>query len=217
VKYSDNITVLRNFYLEKGLAEHFTRDSDYLEKAFENIQFLWQENFRQIDKIKYLMIAEAPLWGSKKKYIYNPETNNSQFFYRSDLGDVLGRNIKNKNEFLKACNEIGLLVIDISPFALNPTDTRINYKQLSLRDYQRLISLTTSSYFDKKIALLQSKKSNDIRVFFRYSRVKQAFQEIICHVLINHTFINQVTDIGDISQNGGGINKQKLKQILQSA
>ncbi len=26
------------------------------------------------------MIAEAPLWGKDKSYIYNPETKNTQFF-----------------------------------------------------------------------------------------------------------------------------------------
>jgi hypothetical protein len=161
------------------------------------------------------MIAEAPLWGSQEKYVYNPETNNSQFFYRSDLGNALGKNITNKKDFLKICNEIGLLVIDISPFAFNSADTKVNYKLLTLKEYRLLISSTIPSYFEKKITLLRFKKAIDIQVFFRYSRVKKAFQQLIAPILINHGLISRATNIADISQSGGGINKEELKRILR--
>jgi len=69
----------------------------------------------QIESVNYLMLAEAPLWGETKKYIYNPDINNSQFFYRSDLEDILNKHIADKKEFIQVCNEIGLLIVDISP------------------------------------------------------------------------------------------------------
>src|SRR5690606_24041677 len=97
--------------------------------AFHEINTIWFRNLEQIRKVNYLMLAEAPLWGECKKYIYNPEINHSQFFYRSDLEDVLNEPIPDKRAFINACNEIGLLVMDISPFALNAKNTRINYRR----------------------------------------------------------------------------------------
>lgn len=63
--------------------------SNIEEPAFFEINKIWIENLNLIKNVNFIMIAEAPLWGMTKKYIYNPEVNNSQFFYRSDLGDII--------------------------------------------------------------------------------------------------------------------------------
>lgn len=214
MNYADNKKSLKTFYDQSGLSTKFDKDSTYLEKAFNDIYKIWLDNLNQIKTVNYLMIAEAPLWGQVKKYIYNPEINNSQFFYRSDLGDILNKNIDNKQEFIKVCNEIGLLVVDISPFPLNPKDTAINYRKLSTTQYRQLVSKTIPTFFDLKIKAIKTKQSENIKSFFRYARVKNNFQDLISTVLIDNKIINSQNEIGDISQNGGGVDKNKLKKIL---
>lgn len=214
--YSENKIALKEFYAENGLSDKFDKDSIYLEKAFTEIYSLWLNNLNQIKVVNYLMIAEAPLWGKAKKYIYNPEINNSQFFYRSDLGDILNRHIPDKKDFIKVCNELGLLVVDISPFPLNPYDTAINYRSLTTTQYRKLVSLTVPTFFEKKIKAIAEKKSSNIKTFFRYSRVKKHFEDLVSKVLIDNKIIKTLNDIGDISQNGGGIDKAKLGQIIRN-
>lgn len=216
MNYSDNKIILKGFYQQNGLASKFDKDNIYLEKAFNDIYQIWQDNFNQINIVNYVMIAEAPLWGKAQKYIYNPQTNNSQFFYRNDLGSVLCKRIANKTEFINICNEIGLLIVDISPFPLNQNDTQINYRSLTTKRYQQLVKLTLPFFFEKKIKAVAEKKSKNIKAFFRYSRVKNNFEDIISKVLIENNIIKTQSEIGDISQNGGGIDRAKLEQIIKA-
>lgn len=221
INFGGNREILRSFYEKNGLEIYFKNDIDYIEKSFDEIYEFWRTNFDQIKKINYLMIAEAPLWGINKKYIYNPATNNSQFFYRRDLGNVIGEMISTKQEFLKVCNKIGLLVLDISPYPLNQTDTAINYRETNIhskgltgKQYRELIKLTLPEYFEKLLELISNKKSSEIKVFFRYQRLKENFEDLIIPILIEHEFIQSKNDIGNVSQKGGCINKLKLSNIL---
>lgn len=227
IKFVDNIEALKLLYKGKGngIAAAFEKDISYLESAFNEIEKLWLANLKEIDTIKYLMIAEAPLWGSEKKYIYNPETKNSQFFYRSDLNNILNlesEDVKNK-DLITLCNELGLLVVDISPFALNSKDTKINYSKndtctgsikLNDSEYQHLVESTIKTFFDLKIKEVARKKHENIQTFFRYKRVKSHFEKIVSKVLAVNKIIEHEFVIDHISQNGGGINKNKLSEII---
>ncbi len=66
--------------------------------------------------------------------------------------------IKDKKEFIEICNENGLLFLDISPFALNTKDTKINYsinknesQKLTKKQYKELVQITLPTYFYKKL------------------------------------------------------------------
>ena len=223
--YFDNKNILKTFYESAGLGNKFEDECIYLETAFNEIERLWQSNFSQIKTVNFLMIAEAPLWGSSDgKYFYNPQTPFSQFFHSSDLCEILKVPIiKNKLDFLIKCNEIGLLIIDLSPFPLNTDDTSLNYgkttnisRKLKKSEYRELVSLTIPTYFKGKIKAVKEKKANDMKIFFRYSRVMDTFQDIIYKVLIDNDFILQTNDLLDISQKGGGIDKVKFGQIIKS-
>jgi len=215
MNYFDNKEILKTFYEQYGLLEHFDRDNAYLEKAFDEINKIWLDNFNQIETVNYLMLAEAPLWGRDRKYIYNSETSNTQFFYRSDLSNILRIRIADKKEFIKICNEIGLLIVDISPFPFNENDTAINYRKLSRRQYRELVSSTIPTFFEKHIKLVAEKKSANIKTFFRYARVKDNFEDLISKVLIDHSIIKIKDEISEISQKGGGIDKTKLAKIIK--
>ena len=137
--YREIEEVIKSFYLDNGYGKDLKHDLLYLQTSFDEIKNIWLENLNNIEKINYIMIAEAPLWGNEKKYIYNPNTNLSQFFYKSDLEEVLRVAINDKVEFIKVCNLIGLLIIDISPFALNEKDTKLNYRSLGKRKYKKIV------------------------------------------------------------------------------
>lgn len=216
MEYCKNETILKDFYLKNGLTSRFDNDNLYLENAFNEINRIWTENLNEIEKVNFVLIAEAPLWGQTRKYIYNPAINNSQFFYRSDLSDILNIQIANKLEFLKILNKIGLVVVDISPFPLNPKNTAINYRDLSTNQYRQLVSLTLPYFFEEKIKAISIKKSDNCKVFFRYTRVKNTFEDLIIKTLVDHKMVRTKDEISDISQNGGGINRAKLGEILNS-
>ena len=212
--YSKSQEILRDFYNRNNIIENFERDNQYLEAAFHEIAEIWLNNFVQIKKVRFLMIAEAPLWGNSKNYIYNPTTQFTQFFHKGDLEHILNIKIKDKPDFINRCNEIGLLFIDISPFPLNSTDTSINYQTISKYQYQELIEKTIPIFLEEKIKAIKIKKVDNIKVFFRYSRVQRIFQNSISKVLIDNLFIKSENDIMEISKRGGGIDKLKFKNII---
>ena len=206
--------ILKQYYLDKGLFKRFTNDEKYLSESLIEIDKLWSKNYNAIDKINYVMISEAPLWGIEEKYIYNPKIYNSQYFYRSDLEYVLNITIPNKVDFLKELMEIGFLCCDISPFALNQEDTAINYKMISKVDYKRLLIETFPIYFSERLKLIKIKTSNSVKFFYRYSRVRKAFNELISKIILENKLIRSQNEIFDISQDGGGINKIVLNEII---
>lgn len=220
--YSRCKQILHDFYSENGIIDHFERDNLYLEKAFHEINEMWFRNLECIKEVKYLMIAEAPLWGKDKSYIYNPETKNTQFFQRKDLERVIGINVYNKLDFLNYCNKMGLLIIDISPFAFNTEDTIINYRNktsnnpygLTKYQYRGLIEQTLTTFFDIKIQQISLKKSTSIKIFYRYRRVMIQFNDLIYNSFVKYDFAINENELSDISKRGGGIDGFKFRQII---
>jgi len=218
----DSLNVLENLYkLMKISDKNFKKDRLYLNKAFPEMTKIWLSNFEKIDIVKYILIAEAPLWGESPIYIYNTETPFTQFFYKSDLEKALGISLCCKKRFLEKLNDIGFVIIDISPFALN-NKTKINYskqtkgsKKISPKNYKELVSATMPFYFEKKLELIKSKlNQKDPVVFFRYSRVQKAFENILSESLKRHNLIDDNSLISNIGMNGGGISVENLKNII---
>ena len=115
-------------------------DLKYLRLANRGINHLWDINFRKISKVRLVIIGEAPLWGkNEENYIYNPNTNNSQFFYRGDIDKIIGYEPNNKTEFLNILAKLGILIIDVSPYALNGIDTQLTYQHLRNLNYVQMI------------------------------------------------------------------------------
>ena len=182
--YSRCKQILHDFYSENGIIDHFERDNLYLEKAFHEINEMWFRNLECIKEVKYLMIAEAPLWGKDKSYIYNPETKNTQFFQRKDLERVIGINVYNKLDFLNYCNKMGL------------------------------IEQTLTTFFDIKIQAISLKKSTSIKIFYRYRRVMIQFNDLIYNSFVKYDFAINENELSDISKRGGGIDGFKFRQII---
>lgn len=206
---------LKDFYFKKGLIDCFENEENYLRNSFYEMEEMWNTQFDRIKKVNYVMFSESPLWGYQKKYLYNPETRLSQFFYKSDLEFVLGKKIEHKDEFLKTLTEIGFIILDISPFVLNETDTSINYREISKRDYKTLVNDTMKFYVNHKLTRIKEKSNNSTVFFFRYSRVKNLFSDLIFKELIELGLISSKSEILEISQTGGGIHREKFKKIIE--
>ena len=217
-----SLKVLEKLYEKLKISdEDFNKDKLYLNKAFQQMTKIWLSNFEKIETVKYILIAEAPLQGESQSYIYNTETPFSQFFYKSDLEKALGISLCCKKSFLEKLNEIGFVIIDISPFPLN-NKTKINYseqtkdsKKISPKNYKELVSATMPFYFEKKLELIKTKlnQKNPV-VFFRYSRVQKAFENILSVSLKEHGLIDENSLISNIGMNGGGVYVKELEKII---
>ncbi len=140
MKWFELSQILSDFYYDKNVDQHFKNDEKYLSVAFKEIEKIWMQNYNEITTVNYVMLSEAPLWGERKSYIYNPAIKNTQFFYRSDLEFCLKEKIKDKVKFINKLNSIGFIILDISPFPLNGKDTNINYRAISNNDYKYLLN-----------------------------------------------------------------------------
>jgi len=214
MKWLELSKILSDFYSYKKVDQHFENDEKYLSVAFKEIEKIWMQNYNAITTINYVMLSEAPLWGERKSYIYNPIIKNTQFFYRSDLGFCLKEKIKDKIEFINKLNAIGFIILDISPFPLNEKDTTINYRAISKHDYKCLLNETLPFFLAEKFSLLLKKRSKNIKIFFRYGRVKKAFNNLLGKIILEKGLINSVNELFDISQRGGGIDRNKLDSII---
>ncbi len=220
-----SLLILKELYLLRGLSEQeFNVDRAYLEQAFSDMTTIWLDNFQRIKDVKYIMIAEAPLWGANQSYIYNELTPFTQFFYKSDLEKAFDNEfiLESKRDFLNKLNEMGFLIIDISPFALN-TQTKLNYgvntetsSRLTNRQYRDLVQDTMSHYFNLKLDLALTKRGDaNPMVFFRYARVERAFKVILSPSLQTRGLINQTDELENIGKQGGGIDVENgLKPIV---
>lgn len=213
-QYNDHEAVLQKLSRDKNLTHRFKADNAYLKKAFKKIQRLWMKNLAKIRKVKYILIAEAPLWGKEKKYIYNPKASNTQFFHLNDLAEITNKEILDKKSFLKILNELGIIVVDIAPFALNEKITAINYRKLSKSEYTHLLESSFATYFETKLDMISKKKAKNVCVFYRYERVKKRFGRLIGDIFLKRKWVKDLSQIQVIMQKGGGINRMKLLQVI---
>lgn len=88
--------------------------------------------------------------------------------------------------------------------------SKLNPYGITKREYSQLIRETLPTFFDCKIKELAPKASSDIRVFFRYARVKTTFRDIIAASLIGCNLIASSDDLPEISNLAGGIDRLKL-------
>jgi len=222
--------VLKNYlkekYIKYGIEEYFKTDFEYLEASINDINGFWDKNINEIDKIKLIILAEAPMWGKNEKYFYNPETIHSQFFYQSDLEYVIGEPIGNKQELISKLNETGTIILDFSPFPFNPEKTMLSYKRdkkgiskrITRKDYQDILRETFPIHLKARLEKIKKKSCEieNVQICYRYSRVKSNLNEILQSLFLKLDF-NMISNANSISMIGGGIDKEKLKNEIAQA
>lgn len=80
IKWNKISNSILKIYKDLEPGSNFETDSKYLMEAFEFTEILWENQFDKIDDLRVVMLSEAPLFGEKKTYIYNPATNPTAFF-----------------------------------------------------------------------------------------------------------------------------------------
>lgn len=228
LSFEKNKHSLENIYTSYGLILSVD-ETNYLKTAFDEILKTWLEQVNKVKNIRAILIAEAPLWKSdgSNSYFYNPNSKFTQFFYKSDLEFLLENLhhdkivITDKADFINRCNEIGIVLLDVSPFPFNANDTQLNYgktiKQKSLKIssklYKQLIENTIESYFLPKLQYIAPKfTSNTCTILYRYKRVENQF-----HTLLKEHLLKCFNDIivYNISQQGGGISRNQLLKAFK--
>lgn len=192
---------------------------DYLKKAFFFTENLWLEQFNKIDKIKFVLISEAPLFGPNKSYFYNPETKFSSFFYFKDIEafdiQYQKKDYNNKQFVINALNKRGFIILDIFPYALNQNNTQLNYNTLKRSDYKELFTSNLDNYINTKLEFIKSKSSNNIVFSYRYKRLKDQLHKLWENKLVEYNFIQKNENLEALNNNMS-LNKAKLKEILKS-
>lgn len=226
------IQLIKNVYDKHDLQEHFlNNDRNYLINAHFDVERIWNQNFMNIEQVKYVLLSEAPLWGRNNSFIYNFSTSFTQFFYENDLFFALNQDlihdsqesiIVKKERFIKTLNGLGILIIDVSPYALNST-TAINYSRndvntlkLNPIEYRNLLSLSFEYFLYEKLYTIKKRinPNTTINIIYRYSRLYNLHQYV--EPYLNNAFGENNFKVNYIGQRGGGINRNMLRNILQN-
>lgn len=204
------------FYKEIQL-EISPKEIKYLKNAFSFTEELWKKQFEKIDKIKYVMISEAPLFGESKNYFYNPSTKFSSFFHFTNIEafniSYTKKDYNNKEFVLDILNEKGFLILDLFPFALNKNDTQINYNSVKHKQYQKLFQIAVQTYLNKKLTLIKRKCINETIFVYRYKRLKEKLSGILETELVDFSLIEKDENL-DTLNNNMSLDKEKLRKIV---
>lgn len=226
VRWPDVSKQLKAFYLNNFNLCYYNHDHPNLRKAFIEIELLWEEQFSRFDNIKYLMLSEAPLWGEKELYIYNVKSPpRGNFLPMSGIQEVTGNQIRKKEVLIDELGKLGLIVLDVSPFALDSpkengtSKTKISYNDLKRKEYSELIEPTLRDFLNTKLGRIKGKGENQV-IFYRYKRIKDKLDSLIkMHLLENELITTKNEDIPYISKDGrnhrGAIDYSKFTTILK--
>lgn len=162
------------------------KDGDYLLRAYEHVEELWHAQFRDIERVNLVLLSEAPLFGQKRSYIYNPEAGVTSFFNYKDYSKAFdgygppllatGPVKARKTGFLKGLRELGVLIVDLFPFALNKA-TRLNYSTLRTSEHTELFEATCPAFFRLKLESILRKATPQTLFAFRYERLRRACEK----------------------------------------
>ncbi|GAF89753.1 unnamed protein product, partial [marine sediment metagenome] len=175
--------VLHELYNSKGVLGSLTMEYDsYLKDAIKRIDNFWFENIKLIEKVELVILAEAPMWGDKESYIYNPDANETDFFKCEHLNSKYSSEYSGKTELITALIDKGIVFLDVSPFPLNPKKTAICYrkrrksksnsKKIGVKDYKKIMKDTFNSHTLPKLKEIYKKNDSEIPKYaYRYKTV----------------------------------------------
>jgi len=222
MKWEKLSNILKEIYQEQNILEYFIEDEKYLKNAFEVTETLWMKQYEKIANLKIVMISEAPLFGKEQTYIYNPNTPTTVFFHFKDLEAFFAQKEslekpktveEQKNILYDIFSKNGFLTLDIFPFALNPKHTKLHYRNISKKLYQKLLQTTTREYLIPKLELCLKKSDKDTHFVYRYKRLfdktESHFEKVLNELSV------QVYQISSIHGTNMSLNREKLRRLLQ--
>lgn len=200
------------------------RDTDYIWRAFHQIETYWFEEFRRFKTIRVVLLSEAPFFGDSESYFYNPSCGATRFFGYKDYTQSFcewGPELRasshapvpeKKAELLAAMREVGVIVLDIFPFALNPK-TNCTYENLSPGEYTGLFAVTAPLYFRFKLKHVADKMAVGGKLVFRYRRVQDSAEALVEQELESSGLERSQLLRENVGIQRGRLNQSKLKSI----
>lgn len=168
-------------------------DIEYLVNAYKHTEKLWWDNFLSMEKVKYVLVAEAPRYGEEKSYIYNPKISGTSFLgvcTVNKISENLGirSRLAGKPDMLKRMRELGLLVVDLFPYAFNP-QTQLEYEGIGCLYRKTLCKASSNWHLKPKFLEIEKKSNRTILCGVRYSRLFPFASDTIKHSYPNETEI----------------------------
>lgn len=171
------------------------------------IEKLWSSFFNTIDTINLVILAEAPL--NSNQYIFNENSRNTIFLYKSSLEKCFKEfkanpNIKNLNK-IELMRELGIIVIEAYPFALDPKKHKNNFSNLDPLIKNKLFNKSYPWHLKNKLELIKTKINKNTIFSYRYERNRDFLSMI--NEDIDFIYIG---DAGNGKKSYGAINESKL-------
>jgi hypothetical protein len=213
---------LRTLYSKLGLAARFPLDAEYLKQAFEYTERLWFQQFNRMGNVKVVMLSEAPLYGVKQTYIYNPASPPTAFLHFNDLRALLGTDCMpahfdsaaSQKSFLLDCLiDNGFLILDIFPFALNPEDTTISFRRMPPSIYNHLLVESSPFYLYPKLLLIQRKSQSVPRFVYRYKRLFERTNRFVESQLMELSLLTPGFRLESINGTNMSLDRSRLATV----
>jgi hypothetical protein len=201
-------------------------DTNYIWNAFYQIENYWFEEFKRFKLIRIVLLSEAPFFGDSESYFYNPNFGATSFFGYKDYTQSFGEwgpelrarshspVPKKKAELLAAMREVGVIILDLFPFALNP-ETNFTYSDLRPNEYADLFAVIASIYFRVKLKRVTNKMVPGAKLVFRYRRVKDSVETLVVQEMKSSVLESSQLYSENIGCRGGHLNRPKLKSIYR--
>lgn len=215
---------LKNFYTSECLP---TDELDSLLEDYAEINNFWRTQMNQFSEIRLVLLGEAPLFGEKRSYFYNPSIGATAFFgykhYDGIVGGKFGRldhkhhrtTTDRKRWLLRKMRDAGIVVLDIFPLPLNK-GTCINYGSLSDEKYKQLFNATVESYLLPKLQAVQRKGTSSTKFVFRYARLRDRIGPIFNRLFESGGFDSDQIFLGHVGSSYGNLDTELLKKIYHS-
>ena len=169
--WDDLKNTLSSIYKEFGASDSFSEDEPNLKNAYQKTEALWKKQYELIDRIRFVLIGEAPLFGDEESYFDNNESPKLTAFFRHQIQpEVKSVSSAEKSDLLKKLRKNGFIVLDLLPYALNDK-TAISYqKKFRGNKYIELFEKTYDLYLKPKLELIKIKSDKNIKFSFRYKK-----------------------------------------------
>lgn len=197
-------------YSELGLNKYLSKDLAYLSEAYAQMEDFWWKNYKAMETVKQIILAESPQFGEDRTYIYNPDSRLTSFLYPVHLSKITRKPTKGwaNKDLLLELKHLGILVIDLFPYAFNGYDTVTTYPALKSKIILELAKRVHNFHIRPKLKNICDINSGDVRLCVRYDRVRRIAQNTFPPML--HQLSIPSSNFDSISKQGGMIDPEKL-------
>ena len=215
---------LEELYTERGIDKEFESDASYLWEAHQRVEELWHGAFGRAPFVRFVLLAEAPTWGPKESYFYNPAAGTTSFFSYSDATPLVGELTETstmesgvrprKAEMIERLTAAGFVVLDLFPFSFNPSQTAVNYRQFSAAPaYKRLFEKIVGFHLSPKLELVKEKLACRSSFVFRYARVRDGLLSEVRTILAERRLIAPEETIRSVHK-GRNLDRERLARLF---